>query len=122
MVKRSHKPLLVVFTLLLLLTAIPGFAAPMPSKTAAGQSLESRAADLALVNSIAGSDQVASALAAQGFTTDEVASRLAALSNEDLRSLAQNLEQVQAAGITRQQWYWIGIGALAALILVIAIG
>jgi hypothetical protein len=48
--------------------------------------------------------------------------RLSQLSPQDLHQLAQNLDQVQAAGLTRQEWIWIGIGALAALILVIALG
>jgi hypothetical protein len=48
--------------------------------------------------------------------------RVAQLSQEDLSRLAQNLDQVQAAGLTRSEWIWIGIGALAALILVIALG
>jgi hypothetical protein len=33
--------------------------------------------------------------------------------------VAQNLDQLQAAGmLTRQQWIWVGIGALAAIILI----
>ncbi len=31
------------------------------------------------------------------------------------------LNDIQAAGLTQQQWIWIGIGALAALILVVAL-
>jgi hypothetical protein len=48
--------------------------------------------------------------------------RLAQLSPQDLHQLAQNLDSLQAAGLTRQEWIWVGLGALAALILVIAIG
>jgi hypothetical protein len=43
------------------------------------------------------------------------------MSSQDLHQLAQNLDQLQAAGLTRQEWIWIGIGALAALILVVAL-
>lgn len=111
----------VFFALMLVLVAAPMFAGQMPSKTAANQSLESRAADLALVRDVAANEQVAKVLAARGFTQDEVNSRLANLSSQDLHQLAQNLEQVQAAGLTRQEWIWIGLGALAALILVIAL-
>ena len=60
-------------------------------------------------------------LTANGFTQDEVNQRLAKMSPQDLQQLSQNLEQLQAAGLTRQEWIWIGIGALAALILVIAL-
>ena len=103
------------------MVAVPSFAAPMPSKTAANQSLDSRAADLALVRDIAANEQVANALAARGFTQEQVNQRLAQLSPQDLHQLAQNLDQLQAAGLTRQEWIWVGLGALAALILVIAL-
>ena len=45
----------------------------------------------------------------------------AQLSPQDLHQLANNLDQLQAAGLTRQEWIWVGLGALAALILVIAL-
>ena len=94
----------------------------MPSKTAANQSLATRDADLALVRDVAANEQVAKVLAARGFTQEQVNQRLAQLSSQDLHQLAQNLNQLQAAGLTQQEWIWIGIGALAALILVIALG
>src|SRR2546423_1008057 len=118
-VKRLYSVLFVV--VLALAFAVPSFAAPMPSKTAANQSLDSRAADLALVRDVASNQEVAKVLAARGFTQDEVNQRLAQLSPQDLHQLAQNLDQLQAAGLTRQEWIWVGLGALAALILVIAL-
>jgi hypothetical protein len=102
--------------------AVPSFAAPMPSKTAANQSLATRDADLALVRDVAANAQVAKVLAAHGLSQEQVNQRLAQLSSQDLHQLAQNLNQLQAAGMTHQEWIWIGIGALAALILVIALG
>lgn len=121
MLKRSA---LVVLLLMVALTAVPSFGAPVPSKTAANQSLATRDADLALVRDIAANEQVAKVLAARGFTQEQVNQRLAQLSPQDLHQLAQNLNQLQAAGLTgltQQEWIWIGIGALAALILVIAL-
>ncbi len=112
-------PLLIL--LLIAFIAVPSFAGPMPSKATANQSLASRDADLALVRDIAANEQVAGLLAARGFTQQEVDQRLAQLSPQDLHQLAQNLNQLQAAGLTKQEWTWIGIGALAALILVIAL-
>jgi len=117
-VKRS---VLIALALMIALVAIPSFAGPVPSKTAANQSLESRAADLALVRDVAANEQVAQVLAARGFTQEQVNQRLAQLSPQDLHQLAQNLDQLQAAGLTQQQWIWIGIGALAVLILVVAL-
>ena len=118
----SKRLTLVLFVLLALAIAVPSFAAPMPSKTAANQSLDSRAADLAVVRDFTSNDQVSQALAARGFTPDQVNSRVAQLSPQDLHQLANNLDQLQAAGLTRQEWIWVGVGALAALILVIALG
>jgi hypothetical protein len=117
-VKRS---VLVVLMLLVALSAVPAFAAPVPSKTAANQSLESRDADLALVRDVMANEQVAQALTAKGFTTEQVNQRLASLNQQDLHQLAQNLDQLQAAGLTRSEWLWIAIGAIAALIIVIAV-
>src|SRR5438105_936979 len=118
-VKRLYSVVFIVF--LALAFAVPSFAAPMPSKTAANQSLDSRAADLAMVRDVAANEEVAKVLAARGFTQDQVNQRLAQLSPQDLHQLAQNLDQLQAAGLTRQEWIWVGLGALAALILVIAL-
>ena len=112
----------VAFFVVLAFAAIPAFAGPVPSKTAADQSIDQRAADLALVRDVAANEQVAKVLADRGFTKEQVDQRLAQLSPQDLHQLAQNIDQVQAAGVTRQEWIWIGIGALAALILVIALG
>ena len=118
MLKRS---VFVALVLMFAFVAIPSFAAPVPSKTAANQSLESREADLALVRDVVASDQVARALAAHGFTQQEVNQRLGQLSQQDLHQLAQNLNQIQAAGLTRQEWLWIAIGAIAALIIIVAV-
>ena len=117
------KRLSVFFVLALVLTfaAVPLLAGPVPSKTAANQSIDSRDADLALVRSVAANEQVAAALKAQGFTQEQVDQRLAQLSAQDLHQLAQNLDQLQAAGLTKQEWLWIAIGAIAALILIIAL-
>ncbi|HEX9405999.1 MAG TPA: PA2779 family protein [Thermoanaerobaculia bacterium] len=108
----------IVLLTLVTLVAIPAFAAPTPSKALANQSLDSRAADLAMVRDVVANDQVAAVLASHGFTQEQVNQKLAQLSPQDLHQLAQNLNQVQAAGLTQQQWIWIGIGALAVLLLI----
>lgn len=116
----SRKVMFIV-ALLFVVAAIPAIAGPVPSKTAANQSLDSRTADIAVVREIAANDQVSAVLTANGFTQAEVEQRLAKMSPQDLHQLSQNLEQLQPAGLTRQEWIWIGIGALAALILVVAL-
>lgn len=114
------KSLFVIF-ILVAIAAVPAFAGPMPSKTAANQSLDSRAADLALIRDVAANQQVATVLAEHGFNQAQVNERLAQLSPQDVHQLARNLDQLQAAGLTQQEWIWVGIGALAALVLVIAL-
>lgn len=121
MSKRFSLFVFLVVVLLLTFAAMPALAGPVPSKTAANQSLDSREADLSTVRSIAANEQVAAVLSAHGFTQEQIDQRLAQMSPQDLHQLAQNLEQLQPAGMTKQEWIWIGIGALAALILVIAL-
>lgn len=116
---RKTTPVAFILGMLVLLVAMPAFAGPVPSKTAADQSLQARQADLATVRGVLEIDAVTKALEAQGFTRSEVETRIAALSDEDLSSLAQNVEQVQAAGITNEQWLWLGLGALIVLILIV---
>ena len=118
---RSQKSILFVLALVFVFAAIPAFAGPAPSKTAANQSVASRDADLALVRDVASNEQVAAVLVSHGFNQAQVNQKLAQMSPQDLHQLAQNLDQLQAAGLTRQEWIWIGIGALAALILIIAL-
>ena len=113
---RSSKSILII-TLLLVFAAVPAFAITTPSKTAANQSLDSRAADLALVREVAADEQIAAALAAQGITQDQVEQKLAQMSPQDLHQLAGNIDQLKAAGLTQQQWIYIGIGALAVLLI-----
>ena len=121
MTNRLSKPVFFVVVLLVAFVAMPALAGPVPSKTAANQSLESREADLTIVRNVAANEQVAAVLMANGFTQEQVNQRLEQMSSQDLHQLSQNLEQLQPAGLTRQEWIWIGIGALAALILVVAL-
>ena len=110
----------VILFVILAIAAIPAFAAPAPSKVVANQSLDSRAADLALVRDVVANERVAAVLASRGFTQEQVNQKLAQLSSQDLHQLAQNINQLQAAGITTQQWTWILIGAVAVLIIIVA--
>jgi len=112
------KRCMIVF-FVLAVAAIPSFAAPSPSKVVANQSLESRAADLALVRDVVANEQIARVLADRGFSQEQVNQRLSQLSNQDLHQLAQNLNQLQAAGLTRQEWTWILIGAVAVLLIIV---
>ena len=121
MSKRFVNSIFIVLILVAAFAAVPAFAGSVPSKTAANQSLDQRAADIAVVRDVLSHDEVAQALEARGFTREQVDQKLAQLSPQDLHQLAQNLDQLQAAGLTRQEWLWVAIGAIAALVLVIAL-
>jgi hypothetical protein len=117
--KRVINSIFIVLILVVAFAAVPAFAGPVPSKTASNQSLDQRAADIAVVRDVLSHDEVAKALEARGFTPAQVDQKLAQLSPQDLHQVAQNLDQLQSAGmLTRQQWIWVGIGALAAIILI----
>ena len=113
---RTKKLLLVLFVLAF--AAMPAFAGVTPSKTAVNQSIASRDADLTLVRDVASDAQVAQILAANGLSQDQVNQKLAQMSSQDLHQLAQNIDQLHAAGLTKQQWIYIGIGALAVILII----
>lgn len=116
---KRHLPILVA--LLLVVVALPLSASPVPSKVVANQSLEARNADLAVVQDVVSNEVVATALAQRGFTQSQIEQRIAQLNQQDLHQLAQNLNQLQAAGLTRQEWTWIAIGAVAVIIIIAAV-
>jgi hypothetical protein len=122
LVKRLSHSVSFIFVLLIAVTAMPAFAGVVPSKTAVNQSIAQREADLALVRNVVANEQVASVLAQRGLTQQQVNDKVAQLSPQDLHQLAQNLDQLQAAGLTKQEWAWIAIGAIAVIVLIIALG
>ena len=63
---------------------------------------------------------MAQALAAHGLRPEEIEGRLAELSPEDLRSLAANVEQVQAAGNV-PNYIWILLGIFLAVSILAAV-
>ncbi|MGH9361219.1 MAG: PA2779 family protein [Thermoanaerobaculia bacterium] len=97
--------------------AQPAQAAPTPSKTAPDQTLAERERDLATVASVLEQEEVLGVLAAHGFTREEANLRLAMLAPEELAALAQNVEQVQAAGQQVPMWIWV----LLAVLIIVAI-
>jgi len=107
-----------------LLAALLGLAALAAPRTAHAGLIPSRAvdadpvsspdADRAKVRDVLARQEVAMALAAHGLRSEEVERRLAQLSPEDLRSLARNVDQVQAAGNV-PNYIWILLGILLAV-------
>lgn len=117
---RQRIALLALAALVALVGALPTYALPTPSKTADAQSVAQRDADLATVSGFLEHPEVRQALAQQGLSPDEVNTRLAELSPQDLSSLAGQVDQVQSAGVYVPMWAWIVIVvALAALIIAV---
>lgn len=121
MTRRLAKPVMLVMVVVLTFAAIPALAGPVPSKTVDNQSLDSRDADLAVIREVAADRQVTAVLIANGLTPDQVQQRLEQMSPQDLHQLAQNLEQLEPAGQMSRRGVWILVGALAALLLIIAL-
>jgi hypothetical protein len=113
--------LLAVLGSILLSVTAPTLAAPIPSKPAPVPAPASRETDLASVQSFLAREDVARALAGTGLTAPQIDQRLAALSSEDLRSLAANLDQVQAAGTEVPRYIWILLAAFLGVLILTAI-
>jgi hypothetical protein len=79
-------------------SALPCAAEIIPSKAADPAPIASRETDLAQVKAFMARDEVAKALSSRGLSPDEVSARLAQLSPQDLRALAADVNQIQAAG------------------------
>jgi hypothetical protein len=106
----------------LLSLGAPALAAPVPSKPAPAEAPpEARNADAATVRSFLAREDVARALAAAGLTAPQIEERMVRLSDEDLRTLAANLDQVQAAGEEVPRYIWLLLAVLLGVLILVAI-
>lgn len=105
---------------LLCIVQAPALAAPIPSE-AKDDAVTDRDSNAAVVKDVLVQEQVAEALESFGLSSDEVESRLAKLSDEDLRHLASNLDQIQAAGEQVPEYIWWLAGGLLAVLILAAI-
>jgi hypothetical protein len=97
-----------------MLSPVASFAAAIPSKAEASPT---RDADLAQIRDVLARQEVARALADRGLASEEVEERLARLSDEDLRALA---EQIQAAGAV-PEYIWILLGVFLAVSILVMV-
>jgi len=104
---------------ILISLAAPAFAALVPSKTAPAPA--SRETDVATVQSFLAREDVARAMAGTGLTAPQIDQRLARLSDEDLRSLAANIDQVQAAGTDVPRYIWLLLAVFLGVLILVAI-
>jgi hypothetical protein len=79
-----------------------------------------RAHDLQNVRELLARDEVGKALAAHGLSADEVDQRLDRLSDQDLRALAANIDQIQAAGDV-PKYIWILLAIFLAVSIIVLI-
>lgn len=96
----------------------PLAALPIPSKTGSDQSLLQRQVELAKIDGIVSQPEISAALARHGLTTDDVHERLAQLSADEIHTLSQQLDQLQAAGSGVPTYIWILIGILIGVLII----
>lgn len=113
--------LFVVLASMILPMAAPALASPVPSKPAPATAPAPRDGDAATVRSFLERGDVARAMAGTGLTALEIEQRLARLSDEDLRSLAANLDQVQAAGTEVPRYVWVLLAIFLGVLILSAI-
>jgi hypothetical protein len=111
---------LAVALLAALLAPAQALAAPIPSKARTIPPTP-RDADAVTVTDFLARAEVAEALAAAGLSAEDVKDRLARLSDEDLRHLASNLAQIQAAGEEVPEYIWWLAGGLLGVLILAAI-
>jgi hypothetical protein len=119
MAKQCARLLSLMLAALVILSQ-PGvsLAGTIPSKDTDPPGTSSRQADLAQLRDAVARSEVGKALSARGLLPSEVERRLAQLSDEDLRSLASNLKQIQAAGdVPHYIWVLLAV-AIVVWILV----
>ena len=119
-VKSAPRSIVVLLSLLALgLPAVAG-AGAIPSRAQEAPSASDSAADRARIEAVLARQEVAQALAAQGIAREDVERRLAELTPEDLRSLARNVDQVQAAGNV-PNYIWVLLGIFLAVSILLAV-
>lgn len=120
--RRLFSSLAAVLVGVLLISAQPAaFAAAIPSKAEQATGTASRDASLATIEELLARREVGEALAAHGLTAEEIESRLAQLSDQDLHGLALNLDQIQAAGNEVPEYIWWLVGGLLGVLILVAI-
>jgi len=98
----------------------PARAGSLPSRSQERSASDAAAADRARIEGVLARQEVAVALAAHGLAPEDVERRLADLSPEDLRTLALNVDQVQAAGNV-PNYIWILLGIFLAVSILAAV-
>lgn len=115
MKRHAHRFGAVIVAIVLL--SVSTFAAPIPSRTD-GPEVDTRDAHVVTIENVLARGDIAEALQSYGLSADEIESRLVRLSDDDIRHLASNLGQIQAAGEEVPEYiWWLAGGLLAVLIL-----
>jgi hypothetical protein len=111
----AHKVLRhgVALAAVLLISPALGWASAIPSRGEADR-------DIQKVQDLLARNEVARVLVERGLGSGDVEQRLARLSDDDLRSLAANVEQIQAAGDV-PKYIWILLGIFLAVSILVMI-
>jgi len=95
-------------------------AGVIASKATDSSPPSSRAADMETVRDVLAREEVAVALQERGLSSAQAEERLARLSDEDLRSLANHVGVVQAAGDV-PHYIWVLLAIFLAVSILVAI-
>jgi hypothetical protein len=90
------------------------YAASIPSKIS--DESAAQAADLALARNAFATDQIETALQAEGLMPEQIKARLALLTTEDVTVLRENPAQIKSAGISMSRRAWIITGVVVAAV------
>jgi hypothetical protein len=102
------------------LLSVPAVAAPIPSR-ADDPEPTLRDTHVATIEDVLAREDVTEALESYGLGTVEIENRLAVLSDDDIRHLANHLDQIQAAGEEVPEYIWWLAGGLLAVLILVAI-
>ena len=103
----------VALAAVLLISPVFAWASAIPSSGEADR-------DVRKVQDLLARNEVARVLVERGLGSEDVQQRLARLSDEDLRLLAANVEQIQAAGeVPRYIWILLGIFLAVSILVMI---
>ena len=100
--------------------SVSTMAAPIPSRADDAEPT-ARDAHVATIENVLAREDVTEALGSHGLGIGEIEDRLAQLSDEDIRHLANHLDQVQAAGEQVPEYIWWLAGGLLAVLILVAI-
>lgn len=117
---RTFRTSLSVLITIVLLSTTVTIAGSLPSRSEPPAASSDRPSDLTTVQGFLDRDDVRSVLRNHGLSDADIEYRLAQLSDDDLRYLADNVSQVQAAGAV-PEYIWLLLAIFLGVLILSAI-